>query len=89
VCEIISALKIYSREARKKISLQTKGSILLIILLQARQFSQGEVNVLYKLTTMHADLRAKRSRVTHSEVPAEFLTNSFANNINDEKEKDG
>ena len=54
--EIISVLKAYSREARKKMSLQTKGSILWIVLLQARKFGQGDVNVLCKFTTMHADL---------------------------------
>jgi len=37
VHKIINALKSYSREARKNKSLQTKGSILCIVLLQARQ----------------------------------------------------
>ena len=40
-------------------------------------------------TTMHVDLRAKRSQFTHSEVPAELLVNSFANDMDNEREKDG
>ena len=42
VREVIDAIKAYSREARKKMSIQTKGSILWIILLQARQFGIGK-----------------------------------------------
>ena len=45
--------------------------------------------MLCKLITMHADLRAKRSEVTHSEVPAELLANLFANDMDNEKEKGG
>ena len=33
---------------------------------------------------MHDDLRAKRAQVTHSEVPAELLANSFAQDMEDE-----
>ena len=89
VRELITALKAYSREARRKMSLQTKGSILWIVLLQARQFGQGEVNVLCEFTTMHADLRAKRAQITHSEVPAELLANSFGTDLEDEKDRVG
>ena len=65
-------------------SIQTKGSILWIILLQARQFGIGEVNVLYEFQTMHDDLRAKRAQVSHYEVPTELLANSFSKNVEEE-----
>ena len=74
--EIIRALKEFSREARKKMTSATKGSILWIVLLQARQFSLGEVNLLCEFTTMHEDLRAKRASILHSEMPHELLKNS-------------
>ena len=84
VREVIEALKAYSREARRRMSIQTKGSILWIILLQARQFGLGEVHILFEFTTMHDDLRAKRSQITHSEVPSELLANSFAQDLEGE-----
>ena len=86
--EIICALKAYSREVRKKMSLQTKSSILWTYFLQARKFSQGEVSVLCKFTTMHAGLQSTILQVIHSEVPAELTENYFANDIADKKEKD-
>ena len=61
IVEIICTLKDYSREARKRMTLAKKGSILWIILLQERQFALGEVNMLCEFTTMHEDLRAKRA----------------------------
>ena len=76
VREVVRALREYSREARKRMSLSTKASILWIILLQSRQFSLGEVNLLCEFTTMHEDLRAKRASIHHSEVPNELITNS-------------
>ena len=54
--EIVRALKDHSREARKRMSLATRGSILWIVLLQARQFSIRDINLLCKFTTMHEDL---------------------------------
>ena len=45
--------------------------------------------MLCEFTTIDADLQAKRSQVTYSEVPAELLANSFANDMDNEKEKDG
>ena len=74
--EVIRALREYSREARKRMTLSTKGSILWILLLQARQFALGEVNLLCEFTTMHEDLRAKRASILHSEMPSELITNS-------------
>lgn len=73
--EIITALRDYSREARRRMSLNTKGALLWIVLLQARQFSLGEANILYEFTKMHEDLRAKKSCIHHGEMPLELLTN--------------
>ena len=57
-------------------TLNTKGSMLWIILLQSRQFALGEVNVLCEFTTMHEDLREKRADIHHSEMPLELILNS-------------
>ena len=57
-------------------TLNNKGSMLWIILLQSRQFALGEVNVLSEFTTMHEDLRAKRAAIDHSEMPLELISNS-------------
>ena len=76
VKEVITALQAYSREARKRMSLHTRGSILWIILLQSRQFGLGEVNILFEFSAMHSDLRAKKSTIHHSEMPADLITNS-------------
>ena len=74
--EVIRALMYISREARKRMNMATRGSILWIILLQSRQFSLGEVNILYDFTIIHGNLRAKRSTIHHSEMPLELLTKS-------------
>ena len=71
--EIIRAYRGYSREARKQLGMASKGAILWIILLQARQFALGEVNILFEFTKMHEDLRAKKSVFHHSEMPRELL----------------
>ena len=47
-----------------------------IVLLQSRQFALGEVKILCEFTTMHGDLRAKISKIHHSEMPLELPTNS-------------
>ena len=78
VNEVVKALKAYSREARKNMPTNTKGSILWIILLQARQFSLGEVHPLFEFTRKHEDLRAKKASILHSEVPLELLISSPA-----------
>ena len=72
--QVINALKDYSRAARKQMSIQTKGSILWIILLQARQFGLGESKILFEFQSMHSDLQAKRMHIHHSEVPLALLT---------------
>ena len=68
--EVICAQQEYSREARKRMTLSTKGYILWIILLKSRQFSLGEVNMLCEFTTMHEDLRSNREAILHSEIPS-------------------
>ena len=73
--EVSRALKEYSQEARKRIFLTTKGSIIWIIVLQSCQFSLGKVNLFYEFTTMHEDLCEKQSSVHHSEIPSELITN--------------
>ena len=74
--EVILELKYLSREARKRIAMATKGSILWIDLLQSRQFALGEVNILCEFTTMKGNLQAKRATIHHSEMPLELLKNS-------------
>ena len=66
---VIQALKDISREARKRMSMATKGSILWILLLQSCQFALGKVNLLCEFTTMHEDLCAKRAVILHSKMP--------------------
>ena len=60
-------------------ALSTKGSILWIILLQSRQFSLREVNMICEFTTMHEDLRAKKLAILHIEILSELLKNSEPN----------
>ena len=57
-------------------TISTKESILWIFLLQSRQFSIGEVNMLCEFTTMHEDRCSKKASILHSEIPSELLTNS-------------
>ena len=54
-------------------SLHTKDSILWIVLLQARQFGMGEVNILHEFKSLHHDLQAKRGDISHSKVPRELV----------------
>ena len=76
VKEVIRALRDFSREARRRMTIGTKGSILWIILLQSRHFALGELSVLCEFSTMHSDLQAKRAVIQHGECPAELLANS-------------
>jgi hypothetical protein len=66
---IINALKTFSKAARENMTLRTKASILWIVLLQARQFSIGEMSILAEFTTMHTNLSSKMGMITHAEVP--------------------
>ena len=76
VKEVIRAIRDFSREARRRMTIGTKGSILWIILLQSRHFALGELDVLCEFSTMHSDLQAKRAVIQHGECPAELLANS-------------
>ena len=81
--QLIRALRDYSREARRKMSTHTKASILWIILLQARQFGMGEVNILHEFKSLHQDLLSKRSEITHSEVPLELVNKKSKRDLKD------
>ena len=74
--KVIHALREFLREAHKRTTMLTKGSILWIVLLQFRQFALGEVNLLCEFTTMHEDLCDKRASILHSKMPSDLLTNS-------------
>ena len=76
VKEVIRSLREFSRQARRRMTVGTKGSILWIILLQSRHFALGELDVLCEFSTMHNDLQAKRAVIQHGECPAELLANS-------------
>ena len=73
--EVIRALREFSREARKRMTMSTKESILWIVLLKSRQFALGEVNLLCEFTTMHEDLHTKRASILHSEMPMNLIKN--------------
>ena len=73
VQQVINAIWAYSRESRRRMTIQTKASILWITLLQARQFAMGEANVLCEFSTMHSDLCAKRANIHHGEIPQDLL----------------
>jgi hypothetical protein len=72
VIKIIDALKDFSKAAKEGMTKRTRASILWIILLQARQFAIGEMNILVEFTTMHTNLSAKMGAITHAEVPTEL-----------------
>ena len=72
VVKIIDALKDFSKAAKEGMTKRTRASILWIILLQARQFAIGEVNILVEFTTMHTSLSAKMGAIIHAEVPTEL-----------------
>ena len=72
VLRIINALKTFSKAAKDNMTTRTKASILWIILLQARQFSIGEMDILAEFTTMHSNLSAKMGNITHAEVPVDL-----------------
>lgn len=76
VLRVIRSLKEYSRNARARISLTTKASILWVIHKQSRRFSIGEVTVLEEFSHMHSQLQAKVSAYSHAETPKELIDNS-------------
>ena len=52
--EAILALRDFSHEARKRMTMGTKGSILWIVFRQLRQFALGKVNILCEFTKISA-----------------------------------
>ena len=83
---IIDALRKYSRASRSAMSMQTKASILWVILLQSRTFAIGNMEILASFTTMHADLCAKKGTISHAEVPAALLPDTKATSTNKRKD---
>jgi hypothetical protein len=76
VLRVIRSLKEYSRNARARLSLTTKASILWVIHKQSRRFAIGEVTVLEEFSHMHSQLQAKVSAYSHAETPKELIDNS-------------
>jgi len=67
--KIIETLQAFSRPARVAMSKKIRVFILWIILLLSRHFAMDDLKVLSELSTMPSDLCAKRSSITHAEVP--------------------
>ena len=76
VIRIIKSLKEYSRNARSRLSLSTKSSILWVIHKQSRRFAIGEITILEEFSHMHSQLQAKVSAYSHAETPKELIDNS-------------
>ena len=76
VIRIIKSLKEYSRNARARLSLTTKASILWVVHKQSRRFSIGETTILEEFSHMHSQLQAKVSGYSHAETPKELIENS-------------
>ena len=70
--QIITSLRAYSKVARQRMSIQTKATILWIVLLQARKFSMGDMDVLAEFLAMHQSLCAKCITLEHADVPQEL-----------------
>lgn len=83
VKEVVRSIRDFLRKARQQMSVGTNGSILWIILLQSRHFALGKLDVLYKFSTIHSDLQAKRSVIQYSEFPAELLATLNATLLQD------
>ena len=87
--QIINALKKFSRSARIAMTTTTKASILWIVLLQSRQFSIGNMEILAEFQSMHTNLTAKQGTIIHAEVPSELLDDSQnTRHSDDNKEND-
>ena len=80
--QIINALKKFSRSARIAMTNTTKASILWIILLQSRQFSIGNMEILAEFQSMHTNLTAKQGTIIHAEVPQELLDSKPSKHMN-------
>ena len=79
IVKIIDAFKEFSRAARENFTLQSKASILWIILLQGRRFALGETDILAEFSQMHSNLCAKDSKISHAELPVEMLLEDIEN----------
>ena len=75
--EIVTDLKDYSKQARQSMSLQTKGSILWVILVQARHFSKGETSVKPEFLNLKDSLC---SEFRYGMVPNSLLSKSEKEN---------
>ena len=64
------------RSQKKLMMHSTKGSILWIILLQSRQFTLEEVDMLCEFTKIYEYLQAKRATILHSQMPSEIIHSS-------------
>jgi len=75
---MVRALRSFSTTARANLSHSSKTSILWIVLLQARRFSQGKMEgqeaCLPEFSEMVREIRSKNcSNISHDEVPTELL----------------
>ena len=66
---VITALRSYSHNARSKMAMSTKASILWVVLKQSRRFAVGEMGVLQEFEEMHRSLSAKLASFSHAETP--------------------
>jgi hypothetical protein len=73
---MIRAFNTYTKASLKAITMQTKASILWILLLQTRHFAGGNLTTLAEFRNMMDKITAKDCNITHAEVPAAFITSS-------------
>ena len=71
---MIRAFNTYTRTSLKALSMQTKASILWILLLQTRHFAGGNLTTLAEFRNMMDKITAKDCSITHAEVPSAFFT---------------
>ena len=74
VRHLIKAIHTYKRSAIRALTMQTKASILWILLLQTRHFAAGHQTVLAEFQNMLRKIVAKESPIVHAEVPAMLLS---------------
>jgi hypothetical protein len=70
ICRIIKDIQAYSSNAKERLSMSTKSSILWVILKQSRQFAVGEMGIIAEFTEMQRCLAAKNASFNHAETPA-------------------
>ena len=86
--QVITALRAYSKVARQRMSAQTKATILWIILLQARKFSMGDMDVLAEFSAMHTSLCAKCITLEHADVPEDLYVKKAPASKKRERDKE-